>query len=383
MSTGTVALLSDEDVGAVLGEVGRFARVMIAPAVQRHETPLTPEQLARIAADARDRGIIGGGEASGVGIWEQAPARVGLCLSVGALRRIARVNAGVAWHLHQVAFTDWLLGRLGWCDPASGGPVLVNVQGHYGLARYALARWLRGVALEAEERAVLADYFAPGDPGTRLVAHVAEDWAWVVAPVYIGGQLQWRMSSRGRTICETAAHAHGLDEIPAMLWRSSGDPSQQSQLGAADSRTLYAEALQITALALTAIGLGAVEHGFDLAADYAALRTQGGCTINRHPAVQAMLSAIRSAAATVEAQLDRAASRPLALERTAEVLLVRSEANPMLLRAANDVVQIFGGIGYMRDAGAEKILRDVQQLRLMNGTPGEHRLFVAEWERVS
>jgi alkylation response protein AidB-like acyl-CoA dehydrogenase len=96
-----------------------------------------------------------------------------------------------------------------------------------------------------------------------------------------------------------------------------------------------------------------------------------------------MLADMRASLRTVDAGLRLAADRPLGLDRTADIALVRLAAHPALSRAANHAVQVFGGLGYMRDTGAEAVVRDCMQLRLMNGTPTELSLFVAAWERAS
>src|SRR3989442_1704669 len=76
-----------------------------------------------------------------------------------ALTGIARKNAGTAFHLHQLALGKLLASCLNF---KTRGESIACVQGTYGLARYALARFLRGIVLDAHESALLADYFACG-----------------------------------------------------------------------------------------------------------------------------------------------------------------------------------------------------------------------------
>ncbi|MBN1852596.1 MAG: hypothetical protein JW829_07720 [Pirellulales bacterium] len=54
--------------------------------------------------------------------------------------------------------------------------------------------------------------------------------------------------------------------------------------------------------------------------------------------------------------------------------------HPLLCAAANDAMQVFGGSGYTREIGLEKIVRDCNHLRLICGTPDELLLFLSEWE---
>jgi alkylation response protein AidB-like acyl-CoA dehydrogenase len=43
------------------------------------------------------------------------------------------------------------------------------------------------------------------------------------------------------------------------------------------------------------------------------------------------------------------------------------------------VLQVHGGSGYMRDTGAEKIVRDQNMLKLQIGGTRDAHLFVAAW----
>lgn len=43
----------------------------------------------------------------------------------------------------------------------------------------------------------------------------------------------------------------------------------------------------------------------------------------------------------------------------------------------DECIQILGGMGYMRDAGAEKVLRDARIFRIFEGTNEILRLFIA------
>lgn len=45
---------------------------------------------------------------------------------------------------------------------------------------------------------------------------------------------------------------------------------------------------------------------------------------------------------------------------------------------SDETVQILGGLGFMRDAGAEKVLRDTRIFRIVEGTNEILRLFIAQ-----
>jgi len=84
----------------------------------------------------------------------------------------------------------------------------------------------------------------------------------------------------------------------------------------------------------------------------------------------------------VTALLETTPDRTFDRRDVARILALRAEAHPLLCRAANDAMQIFGGSGYMRDTGMEKIVRDENHLRALCGSSSELSLVVAEWERL-
>lgn len=72
-------------------------------------------------------------------------------------------------------------------------------------------------------------------------------------------------------------------------------------------------------------------------------------------------------------------ARPLDELDLSVVMAMRARLHESLCQAANHVVQVHGGIGYMRDCGAEKIVRDLNMLKLQSGGTREIPLFLAAW----
>jgi alkylation response protein AidB-like acyl-CoA dehydrogenase len=99
--------------------------------------------------------------------------------------------------------------------------------------------------------------------------------------------------------------------------------------------------------------------------------------------VQTLLGRTHAALATGSALLDGlsdGALRPGSLTRS---LASRATLAVESCAAASDALQVFGGSGYMRDTGVEKLLRDQNHLRVCWGSPPELRRFVTELERTS
>lgn len=352
------------DTRAILAEVERFATRVIAPRAARPEAPMGAAELGAVMAAAREMGLVEGDGA----LWEEGEEST--LRSALVIRAVARVNAGAAAALHRAAAAARLASTLG-LDAAGEGALVAH--GRLGIGRGALARWLAGEALGEEDRALLADVYAAS--GERLLT-ASPGFAWVLAPVLDeGGLVQWARLPREELAITPHPQAHGMDELVTLAVRARG-AAPRTSLDAASSRARLAEALTLDALGLVATALGAAEHGHALAVAHAGTRRQGGALLADHAAVQLLLASSRGAVEAVAAQLGSAARAP-SLDRA---LALRAEAHPRLCRAANDALQVLGGTGYMRDAGAEKVLRDVNHLRATGASPAELALVLAARE---
>lgn len=120
-------------------------------------------------------------------------------------------------------------------------------------------------------------------------------------------------------------------------------------------------------LALLAIGAGVLERARQLALEYAGQRRQGGRLICQWPAVQQLLADLRATAEALEETLDR--PRRIGIGELARLLRRRAVLGTDTSRACNQAMQVFGGIGYMRDLGLERLVREANALRVMSGSP--------------
>lgn len=362
-------------IEAVLDEVRRFGSHALEPAVARHEHRLGPERLTALRTTSSEFGLLcpSADEASGLGLWEAVERNDGRRLSTAALRMLAQVNMGFAWQLHQFALSGHFERHVGFASTALN---LVALQGRYGLARHALARYLTATA-GPDDLIMLRDYFdtttAPG-----VLLHAAEDWAGVWLPELDSASvLQWGLWPRERLVVETHRHSHGLDELCSFVVcrRGEAQAAHRTQLDIATSRRLLTTLLTLNAMGQLATGLGGLDHAHRLAADYAATRRQGGGVIARHAAVQLLLSRARQIQQLTSHSLEACcACAPDSAQTLAMLYQTRATLQPELCRATSDALQVFGGMGYMRDTGLEKILRDQNTLRVIHGTPIELQL---------
>jgi len=373
--------IDPEERAALLAQVERFARRSIEPRVERHETPLDPAALLALMDEAESLGLAGSLEdPSGLGPWEGLAEGGAPGSTLELLSRIGEADASSAFALHQRALGRSAAAQAGL--PAASltplEPVSIAAQGVYGLGRDAIARWLHGAPAEAEDAELLADTYESRRP--RIVT-LEPAFAGLISPEWDGGAVQWRLDGRATLGAEPRGPAHGLDALETVELRALGAPLARSSLGERRSKEVFAAILGAQQLALVAIAKGSVARGLRLARAYAAERQQGGKKIARHPAVMQLLGGCRAELQLVEALLDRASRIRLDPSGFIAALGTRSRAMPALASAANAALQVFGGIGYMRDAGAERVVRDTNHLRAIGGPLGEIELIVAEWER--
>lgn len=360
-----------EDLAPLLEEVDRFARERVATLAGRPEIPIPNTALVSLSEEARELGLLGG-EA---GLWQSADGAEATSFSLGALRRIARADAGVAFAWHRAALAAEVAARLGAAPAAYPLAATLVVAGRHGIGRTALARWLTERPLDADERAHLA---APHDRSAgRTVVIAPADWETLVWPVATDDGPIFECVARGDLEVEIHANQHGFDGLVGFrVWRPTRLAAPRRSGDGAEARRLMARVLKLDLLGLAAIGAGALDHGLGLARDYAAIRRQGGRTIAGHPAVKLLLGEIETALRTTDRML-AAANRAVDDLDLADVVHGRLATQERLAEGASQVVQVFGGIGYMRDTGAEKILRDVNMLRFQAGGLLDTRLFAA------
>jgi hypothetical protein len=375
-------LLNKDDLQTALGEVRRFARGVVSANVERPEHPLPRHSMDALVAEATEAGFIPDADGQPTGLWTDVDDPLGPTLSARTIETLASVNPGIAWTCHARAMPVWLARRLKRPDVLLGAETVVTVDGYYGLGRAALPRYLAGVELGTDDRAMLKDWLTPSQRDARRLVHAPGGFDGVLSPYFDGEGIRWMRQPSEALEAKPAGPTLGLDEVDAITLASSDAGTPLGPDDPREAREIFAEALVIQALALVAVGLGCLRHARDLARDQAKARKQGGQSIVHHPAVQSLLASADSAVAVVDALLDRMADGPLRGSRVGDVLAMRAEAHPILCRGATDALQVFGGSGYMKDLGMEKALRDSQQLRLMGGTPGDLGRFVVEWERV-
>lgn len=367
-----------EDTQQLLEATDRFAVERIAAKAARPEYPLSTAELASLTQEAAELGILSQSMAEeGFALWEDCSDSPAMTFNLGALRQIACACPGVALAWHRQSLARYVAAQLGMVIAEQDLRTLTLLPtGHYGLARASLARWLAGGALMPEDETLMSDWLDRTTHPSMLCAPA--DWNGLIWPVWRAGRVDWQFAARSDLTTHIGKPQHGFDELVYCEVSQPASAAKAVELDLPRSRQLYAEVLKMEMLGLLAIGAGALDKGQALARDYVAIRRQGGKFIAEHPAVQQMLSDVEITRVQASMALRRFS---VALDQLdlGEVAASRASISPMLCHAANQVVQIHGGIGYMRDAGPEKLVRDQNMLRLMSGGIRDIHLFLAAW----
>jgi acyl-CoA dehydrogenase len=138
-------------------------------------------------------------------------------------------------------------------------------------------------------------------------------------------------------------------------------------------------ALDIGRVSLAAGAVGTAQYLLELGIAHAKRRTQFGRPIASNQAIQWMLadSAVEIHAARLMVY-DAAAKLDRGVRASREAAMVKVYASELANRVADRVLQIHGGMGYMKDSPVERAYRDARILRIYEGTSEVQRMIIAE-----
>ncbi|MDI6830114.1 MAG: acyl-CoA dehydrogenase family protein [Actinomycetota bacterium] len=124
--------------------------------------------------------------------------------------------------------------------------------------------------------------------------------------------------------------------------------------------------------------VGIARAAFEAAVDYARQRVQFGRPIAENQAVQFMLADM-----SMDIEVGRLIYMKAAwmetrgMPFTREAAYAKTFCSDMAMRVTTDVVQVFGGYGYMRDYPVEKYMRDAKINQIWDGTNQIQRIVMA------
>jgi acyl-CoA dehydrogenase len=131
-------------------------------------------------------------------------------------------------------------------------------------------------------------------------------------------------------------------------------------------------------LTMGACALGAAQKLIDLSIEYAKQRVQFGKPIAQFQSVGNMLADMATEIYAARQMLYHAAwLRDQGKKVIKEASMVKLFCTEMACRVANNAVQIFGGMGYMKDFPVERFYRDLRLYTIYEGTSEIQRVVIA------
>jgi alkylation response protein AidB-like acyl-CoA dehydrogenase len=207
--------------------------------------------------------------------------------------------------------------------------------------------------------------FASREPGAgpdRISAFVvhADD------PGFSVGKSEHKMGIRGSPTREVY-----LDDVPL---------GPDRLLGEEDEGFAYAmRTLDYSRPSIAAQALGIAQGAFEAAASYAGEREQFGTPIGEFQGIRFLLADMAMQVEAARMLTYRAAAAVDAQDPkvTYHASIAKAHASDTAMQVTTDAVQVFGGYGYMREYGVERMMRDAKITQIYEGTNQVQRLVIA------
>ena len=131
-------------------------------------------------------------------------------------------------------------------------------------------------------------------------------------------------------------------------------------------------------LTMGACALGASQKLLDMCVDYAKQRVRFGKPIGQFQMIQAMLAEMATEIYAARQMLYHAAwLRDQGKRISRKAAMVKLFCTEMASRIADKAIQIFGGMGYMKELPVEMFYRDVRLYRIFEGTSEIQKIVIA------
>ena len=215
----------------------------------------------------------------------------------------------------------------------------------------------------------LATVFAVSDKTKRARGGITAFLVEKNFPGFFVGTIERKMGMRGSHTCE-------------LIFDDCQVPAENVIGGEANVGQGFKTAMKILdkgRLTMGASALGSAQRLLELSTDYAKQRVQFGKPIAEFQAIQFMLAEMATNIYAARQMLYHAAwlrdKRGTAVVK--EASMVKLFCTEMAGRVADMAVQVFGGMGYMKDFPVERFYRDLRLTRIYEGTSEIQRLVIA------
>ncbi len=175
-------------------------------------------------------------------------------------------------------------------------------------------------------------------------------------------------------------HKMGIRSCPAaeLIFEDCVVPAENRLGGEGEGYRIALSALAEGRISIAAACVGLARSGLEAAARYLGERTAFGAPLSEQQGLRFVLAEMARDVAAARALTREAAAAKDRGEHLAEVAsLAKWTASDTAMRVATDAVQLFGGSGYSRETGIERLMRDAKGAQIYEGTNQIHREIVA------
>jgi acyl-CoA dehydrogenase len=172
----------------------------------------------------------------------------------------------------------------------------------------------------------------------------------------------------------------GIRACPAaeLVFEGCEVPAENRLGEEGDGYKIALSALGEGRISIAAACVGLARAGMEAAARYLGERKAFGGPLSEQQGLRFMLAEMARDVAAARALTREAARAKDRGEPLAEVSsLAKWTASDVAMRVATDAVQLFGGSGYSRETGIERLMRDAKGAQIYEGTNQIHREIVA------
>ena len=176
-------------------------------------------------------------------------------------------------------------------------------------------------------------------------------------------------------------HKMGIRACPAseLVFRHAFVPAADRLGDEGQGYRIALSALAEGRISIAAACVGLARSALEQAAAYVASRRAFGMPLSEQQGIRFMLAEMARDVAGARALTRIAAAAKDRGEPLGAVSsLAKWTASDVAMRVATDAVQLFGGSGYARETGIERLMRDAKGAQIYEGTNQIHRLIVAD-----
>jgi alkylation response protein AidB-like acyl-CoA dehydrogenase len=140
----------------------------------------------------------------------------------------------------------------------------------------------------------------------------------------------------------------------------------------------FMETLAGGRISIGALALGIAEGAYEIALAYARQRKQFGKPIGSFQGVSFMLADMVTGIAAARHMIYHAARlKDAGRDFSLEGAMCKLYASEVAMRVCTDAIQVLGGVGYIREYGVERMMRDAKLCEIGEGTSQIQRLVIS------